>query len=100
LGARQLGLSGSICFVAAKHGSPGQVCENWLCRKQMPWKDGILECWNTEDPHLAEKDSFLFLWHLSENQIRPSTTLQPQYSIFPSFQHSIGFLTASTTPLM
>ncbi len=25
----------------------GQVKEEWLSRKLMPWNDGILECWNT-----------------------------------------------------
>jgi len=24
----------------------GQVRVNWLCRRQMPWNDGIQECWN------------------------------------------------------
>ncbi len=35
----------------------GQVRDNWLCREsrcKRDRNDGILECWNIEDPRLAE----------------------------------------------
>jgi len=40
----------------------GQVRDNRLCRESCCKRgrnDGILECWNTEDPRLAEWDLFL-----------------------------------------
>jgi hypothetical protein len=65
----------------------------------MPWNDGTMECWNFENPRLAEGDLFLNGWHGSENKIRQSSAFDSQYSIFPPFHYSMGYLTATTTPL-
>jgi hypothetical protein len=65
----------------------------------MTWSDGILECWNTENPRLAELDLILYGWHGAENKIRLSSAFDLQYSIFTAFHYSMGSLAANTTPL-
>jgi hypothetical protein len=60
---------------------------------------GMMEYWNVGVLSLAECDLFLSSWQGAENQFRPSSAFDPQYSIFPPFHYSMGSLTANTTPL-
>jgi hypothetical protein len=77
----------------------GRVREDWLSREAMSWSDGILECWNTEDTRLAERDLILDGRHAPENKIRPISTINPQYAIFSSFHYATGYFPATATPL-
>ena len=61
--------------------------------------NGILECWNTEDPRVAEWDLILQGWHESEDKIRPSSAFDSQYSIIPSFHYSTGIGSGSMSAI-
>jgi hypothetical protein len=62
----------------------------------MPWGTGIMECWNTG---FGGMRSTLYRWPSLEIKIRTSSVSHTQYSIFPPFHYSMGYLTANTTPL-
>ena len=55
-----------------------QVRGNWLCRRQMPWGDGILECWNNG---FIRMRSFLDTFPKSEIKIKIISVFYTQYSL-------------------
>ena len=76
---------GKDLFKHRKPGPLGQVRGNWLCRIQMPWGDGILECWNNG---LKRRRSFFDT--PGKPEINPAAAdrfLYPvfHYSTIPSF---------------
>ena len=61
---------------------------------------GRLEYWNVGILGLVELDLFFIgLAAIQKNKIRPISIFDPQYSIFPSFRYSMGYLAVKTTPL-
>jgi hypothetical protein len=76
-----------VLFKLKKPGPLGLVGVNWLCRGPMPWNDGILECWNNGYLRII---SFFDAFGNSEIKIKTFSYFYTQYSIFPSFHHSIA----------
>jgi hypothetical protein len=58
-----------------------------------------MEHWNVGIMGLADCSLILCGWPGSENKIRAASAFDSQYSIFPPFHYSMGYLTATTTPL-
>jgi hypothetical protein len=55
-----------------------------------------MECWNIGFDGM--RSVFMGLAEI-KNKIRTISAFDPQYSIFPSFHYSMGYLTVKTTPL-
>ena len=75
----------SFLFKFRKPGPLGQVRATWLCRRLMPWNDGILECWNNG---FRRMKSYFDTPHKSEiNPPAVDRFLYPRfhYSTIPSF---------------
>jgi hypothetical protein len=69
-------------FKHRKPGPLGQVRVNWLCRRQMPWNDGILEWWNNGFKRMR---SFFDKLGQSEIKIKIISAFHTQYSNIPPF---------------
>jgi hypothetical protein len=55
---------------------------------------GVLEYWSVGVLGLVELDLFLYKWYKDENENRPSSALNLQYSITPSLHQATDFQTA------
>jgi hypothetical protein len=84
---------GRILFKQRKPGSQGQIIANWLGRKQMPWNDGIPECWIGQDKIFFQETC------LSETKIKTLSAFDTQYSNIPPFHYSIGQLKEDSSSL-
>ncbi len=72
----------NILYKHRKLGPLGQIRGNWQCRRQMPWGDGILECWNNG---FLRMRSFLDTFSKSEIIIKTISVFYTRYSIIPPF---------------